>query len=74
MPTEYLTFRNQPILKITQENSYIKLQIGLKKAQLIIDSIEVIKGFIALNTQAESPGAEIKPSETPGVINSGAEV
>ena len=71
MPVEYITFRNKPILKITQENSYTKVQIGIKKAQLIVNEIEAIKAFIAKNSTAEPIN---KPLEPASEANPGAEV
>ena len=71
MPIEYITFRKKPILKITQENSFTKVQIGLKKALLILQNIEAIRVFIDKNT---SPGFENKPSEATREVNPGAEI
>ena len=71
MPIEIIQFRGKPILKITQENSYTKVQIGLKKAQLILENIEAIKAFVTKNT---SPDPENKPPEALSEANTGAEV
>ena len=71
MPAEIIQFRNKPILKITQENSYTKVQIGIKKALLILESIEAIKAFVAQNNPA---GPINKPLETLSEANTGAEV
>lgn len=35
MSIEITKFRNKPILKLTEDNSYTKLYIGIKKAKLI---------------------------------------
>ena len=52
MPTEIIEFRKKPILKITQENSYVKLYLGIKKALLILENIEEIKKFAEKNKNA----------------------
>ena len=71
MPAEIIQFRNKPILKIIQENSYVKVQIGLKKAQLILEHLEAIKAFITKNSTTEPIN---RPSETSREANIGAEV
>ena len=50
---EIIQFRNQPILKITKEGSYTKLQIGLKKASLILSNINEIQKFV--NKYSQEP-------------------
>lgn len=46
MPIEYLTFRKQLILKIISEEGYPKIQIGIKKARLILANIQAIENFV----------------------------
>ena len=60
MPTEILEFRKKPILKITQENNYTKLYIGIKKARLILEYIKDIEDFVSKNK--ESPETLKEPS------------
>ena len=74
MPAEIIQFRNQPILKITQENSYTKIQIGIKKARLILLNLDVIRDFVAQNPKQEGPDTENKPPEPLREVNISAEV
>jgi len=65
MPTEILSYKGKPILKLTStENTYTKLFIGIKKAKLIISEVESIKEFILNNPQdieAPKEAQEVKP-------------
>ena len=51
---EIIEFRGKPILKITGENTYTKIQIGLKKAKLLLLNLEAIKEFVAQNSKEEA--------------------
>lgn len=46
MPVEIIEYRNKPILKLTQENSFVKLQFGITKAKLIVANYQAILNFI----------------------------
>ena len=59
MPIEYLTFRNKLILKITSEEGYPKIQIGIKKAKLILENIQAIEDFAKATEAQESPKEDI---------------
>ena len=59
MPIEYLTFRNKLILRITSEEGYPRIQVGLKKAKLILQSIQVIEDFVKATEAQESPKEDI---------------
>ena len=52
MSTEIIEYRGQPILKITSDEvKYLKIQFGLKKARLILQSVKAIEEFVENNKE-----------------------